>query len=165
MPILDAHTLEFFSRSPDQTRRVGMRIGGLLRRGDVICLEGELGAGKTTFTQGLAQGWGSMDAVSSPTFIIVNSYRRAGDGRLFHMDAYRLDSTREAAELDLDEMLAQGALIIEWPERIESILPGERLWFLIEHVSDEHRRMFITAQGERFLDILNDLRQEIFGGD
>jgi len=165
MPILDAHTLEFFSRSPDQTRRVGMRIGVLLQPGDVICLEGELGAGKTTFTQGLAQGWGTLDTVSSPTFIIINAYRRAGKEQLFHMDAYRLDSTPEAAELDLDEMLALGALIIEWPERIESILPGDRLWFLLEHVSEEHRRIFITAQGERFVDILNDLRQDIFGGD
>ena len=70
-----------------------------------------------------------------------------------------------AAELDMDEMLPQGALIIEWPERIQGILPGDRLWFLLEHVSDEHRRMFISAQGERFTDILTDLRQEIFGGD
>jgi len=165
MPILDAHTLEFFSRSPDQTRRVGMRIGGLLQPGDLVCLQGELGAGKTTFTQGLAQGWGSLDTVSSPTFILINTYRRADDKKLFHMDAYRLDSTPEAAELDLDEMLAQGALIIEWAERVEGILPGDRLWFLLEHVSDEHRRMFITAHGERFTDILNELRQEIFGGD
>ena len=58
MPILDDHTLEFFSRSPEQTRRVGMRLGGLLQPGDVVCLQGSLGAGKTTLVQGLAQGWG-----------------------------------------------------------------------------------------------------------
>ena len=165
MPILDAHTLEFFSRSPDQTRRVGMRLGGLLQAGDVVCLQGDLGAGKTTLTQGLAQGWGSLDAVSSPTFIIVNTYRRVDDGHLFHMDAYRLDSTPEAAELDLDEMLSQGALVVEWPERIESILPLDRLWISLEYVGEEHRRMLIKAHGKRFNFILSDLRQDIFGGD
>ena len=76
MPILDAHTLEFFSRSPEQTRRVGMRLGEHLEAGDFICLQGELGAGKTTLAQGLAQGWGTMDSVSSPTFILVNVYQR-----------------------------------------------------------------------------------------
>ncbi|GAB4415317.1 MAG: tRNA (adenosine(37)-N6)-threonylcarbamoyltransferase complex ATPase subunit type 1 TsaE [Anaerolineales bacterium] len=165
MPILDTRSLEFFSRSPDQTRRVGMRIGSLLQPGDLVCLQGDLGAGKTTLTQGLAQGWGSLDAVSSPTFIIVNTYRRADSGHLFHMDAYRLDSTPEAAELDLDEMLAQGALIIEWPERIEGILPPDRLWLSLEYVAEEHRRMLVKASGERFERILADLRQDIFGGD
>ena len=82
MPILDSHTIEFFSRSPEQTRRIGMRLGSELKTGDVICLQGNLGAGKTTFVQGLAQGWGSIDAVSSPTFIIVNEYRRATGGQI-----------------------------------------------------------------------------------
>src|SRR5512143_3047559 len=122
MPILDAHTLEFFSRSPEQTRRVGMRLGRLLKTGDLICLQGDLGAGKTTFVQGLAQGWGSLDSVSSPTFILVNMYRRADGSRLFHMDAYRLDSTPEAEELDLDSMLAESALIVEWPERMAGLI-------------------------------------------
>lgn len=67
-----------------------MRLGSELKTGDVICLQGNLGAGKTTFVQGLAQGWGSIDAVSSPTFIIVNEYRRATGGQIFHLDAYRL---------------------------------------------------------------------------
>ncbi|NUM48969.1 MAG: tRNA (adenosine(37)-N6)-threonylcarbamoyltransferase complex ATPase subunit type 1 TsaE, partial [Anaerolineales bacterium] len=105
--------MEFFSRSPEQTRRIGIRLGGLLKPGDVICLQGDLGAGKTTFAQGLAQGWGSLDSVSSPTFILVNQYRRADGGRLFHLDAYRLDSVPEAEELDFDSMLNEGALIIE----------------------------------------------------
>src|SRR5512145_2289249 len=102
MSILDAHTMDFFSRSPEQTRRIGTRLGEVLQAGDVICLQGDLGAGKTTFVQGVAQGWGSRDAVSSPTFILVNMYRREDEVHLFHMDAYRLDSTPEAEELDLD---------------------------------------------------------------
>ena len=165
MPILDAHTLEFFSRSPEQTRRVGMRLGSLLRSGDVICLQGDLGAGKTTLVQGLAQGWGSLDPVSSPTFILVNIYRRPDDGRLFHMDAYRLDSAPEAAELDLDEMLAQGSLLIEWPERVREILPDEHMWISFEYVAEENRQMLIKAAGARYDDLLTELRQDLFGGD
>jgi tRNA threonylcarbamoyladenosine biosynthesis protein TsaE len=165
MPILDAHTLEFFSRSPEQTRRVGMRLGGLLKSGDVICLQGELGAGKTTLVQGLAQGWGSLDPVSSPTFIIVNIYRRPEDGQLFHMDAYRLDSAPEAAEVDLDDMLARGSLIVEWPERIREILPGDRMWISFEYVAEENRQMLIRAIGARYDELLAELRQDLFGGD
>jgi len=76
MPILDAQTLDFFSRSPEQTRRLGMKLGALLQKGDLLCLSGDLGAGKTTLMQGIAQGWGTLDAVSSPTFVLVNVYRR-----------------------------------------------------------------------------------------
>ena len=165
MPILDAHTLEFFSRSPEQTQRVGLRLGSLLQRGDVICLQGDLGAGKTTLVQGLAQGWGSLDPVTSPTFIIVNVYRRPDEGQLFHMDAYRLKSSPEAAELDLDEMLAQGSLLVEWPERIQQVLPDNCLWISFEYVAEEHRQMLLKAAGERYDDLLAELRQDLFGGD
>jgi tRNA threonylcarbamoyladenosine biosynthesis protein TsaE len=164
MPILDAHMLEFFSRSPEQTRRIGMRLGGLLKAGDVICLQGDLGAGKTTFTQGLAQGWGSLDAVSSPTFILVNLYRRADGGQLFHLDAYRLDSVPEAEELDLDSMLAEGALIIEWPERLGDLIPKEHLHIGLEHISEEHRQMNFHARGKHYDDLLDAIRQFMVGG-
>src|SRR4026207_1720296 len=106
MPILDSHTMLCLSGSRDRTRRVGGRWGGVVQVGDVICLQGDLGAGKTTFVQGIAKGWGSLDLVSSPTFIIVNMYRGNDEARLFHMDAYRLDSTSEAEELDLEAMLS-----------------------------------------------------------
>jgi tRNA threonylcarbamoyladenosine biosynthesis protein TsaE len=164
MPILDAHTLEFFSRSPNQTRRVGMRLGGLLRTGDVICLQGNLGSGKTTFVQGLAQGWGSMDPVSSPTFILVNIYRRADQSQFFHLDAYRIDSVPEAEELDLDSMLTQGPLVIEWPERIRSLVPYERFWVNFEHMSEEHRQMVLKARGKHYDMLLSDIRRNMFGG-
>jgi tRNA threonylcarbamoyladenosine biosynthesis protein TsaE len=157
--------MDFFSRSPEQTRRIGSRLGGALRPGDVICLQGDLGAGKTTFVQGVAQGWGSLDAVSSPTFIIVNEYRRADGGKLFHMDAYRLDSTPEAEELDLDAMLADGALLIEWPERIDGLVPAERLWISLEHVGDEEREMKFKAAGKRYDALLEIIRHTIVGCD
>jgi tRNA threonylcarbamoyladenosine biosynthesis protein TsaE len=164
MPILDEHMMEFFSRSPEQTRRIGMRLGGLIRAGDVICLQGDLGAGKTTFTQGIAQGWGSLDSVSSPTFILVNQYRRADGSLLFHLDAYRLDSVPEAEELDLDSMLAEGALIIEWPERLGNLIPEERLHIDIEHLTEEHRRMGFHAHGSYYDAVLDEIRHAVVGG-
>lgn len=157
--------MDFFSRSPEQTRRIGMRLGGALQAGDVICLQGDLGAGKTTFVQGVALGWGSLDAVSSPTFILVNVYRRGDEARLFHMDAYRLDSTPEAEELDLDAMLNEGPLLIEWPERIDGLVPGERLWIRLEHVDEEEREMTFKSTGKRYDDLLEVLRHGVYGGE
>src|SRR5215216_4196951 len=165
MPILDPHMIDFFSRSPEQTRRIGVRLGGALQPGDVICLQGDLGAGKTTFVQGIALGWGSLDPVSSPTFIIVNVYRRGDEARLFHMDAYRLDSTPEAEELDLDSMLTQGALIIEWPERMNGLVPDERLWVSLTHIDEEEREMKFKATGQRYDNLLEVVRHAAYGGD
>ena len=157
--------MDFFSRSPEQTRRVGSRLGGVLQAGDVICLQGDLGAGKTTFVQGIAQGWGSLDAVSSPTFILVNMYRRGDQSQLFHMDAYRLESTPEAEELDLDSMLAEGALLIEWPERMDGLIPAERLWVNLEHIDEEEREMKFKATGKRYDELLEVIRHGTFGGN
>jgi tRNA threonylcarbamoyladenosine biosynthesis protein TsaE len=163
MPILDANSLEVFSRSPEQTRRVGMRLGGLLGTGDVVCLQGELGAGKTTLVQGLAQGWGSLDDVSSPTYVLVNIYRRPDLNQLFHLDAYRLETISEAEELDLDDMLIQGPVVIEWPDRLKPILPDERLWIQLTYQDEEHRFMVVSAHGDRYLHLLTELRQLVFG--
>ena len=156
--------MDFFSRSPEQTRRIGMRLGSALQTGDVICLQGDLGAGKTTFVQGIAKGWGSQDSVSSPTFIIVNVYRREDQSQLFHMDAYRLDSTSEAEELDIDSMLAQGPLVIEWPERINGLVPDDRLWVKLEHVDEEEREMQFKANGKRYDNLLEIIRHATYGG-
>jgi tRNA threonylcarbamoyladenosine biosynthesis protein TsaE len=164
MPILDSHTLEFFSRSPEQTRRIGIRLGGDLKAGDVICLQGNLGAGKTTFVQGLAQGWGSIDVVSSPTFILVNEYRRPNGALIFHLDAYRLESISEAEELDLDSMLAEGVLVIEWPEKLDGLISTDRLWINLDHIADEHRQMRFNAHGKRYDELLDGIRQSMFGG-
>lgn len=165
MPILDAHTFEFFSKSPEQTRRLGMRLGALLQTGDLICLQGDLGAGKTTLVQGAAQGWGAQDEVSSPTFVLVNAYRRASGDQLSHFDAYRVESLAEAEELDLDALLAVGPLFIEWPERVEAILPPERLWAHLEYDSDEHRALRFSAHGRHYETLLKLLQQTIYGTD
>jgi len=163
VPILDRHTFDFFSRSPDQTRRIGGRLGGALKGGDLVGLQGELGAGKTTFVQGLAQGWGSLDSVTSPTFILVNEYRRPGGDFLFHMDAYRLESATAALELDIDRMLTRGALLIEWPERVGTALPAEELRVTMEYVAEEHRRLQFSARGNRYDKLLEDLQEAMFG--
>ena len=165
MPILDAHTLEIFSRSPEQTRRVGMRLGALLQPGDLICLQGELGAGKTTLVQGIALGWGSADAVSSPTFVLINLYRRPPDGHMHHLDAYRLETVAEAEQLGLDDLLAQGPLLVEWPERLAGLLPDERLLVRLEYSGEEHRDLRLSARGARYETLLADLRQDAFGAD
>ena len=164
--------MDFLSRSPEQTRRAGRRLGKALETGDVVCLQGDLGAGKTTFVQGIAQGWGSVDSVSSPTFILVNVYRRADQTRgdvtrplLFHMDAYRLDSTPEAEELDIDSMLAQGALVIEWPERMNELIPKEHLWVNLEHIGDEEREMKFKASGKRYDELLEVIGHDTLGGN
>ena len=163
MPILDQHSLDFVSKSPEQTRRIGMRLGAALQPGDLVCLQGDLGAGKTTLVQGMAQGWGALDSVSSPTFVLVNVYRRADEMQFFHMDAYRVDSAPEGEELDLITMLDEGPLLIEWAERIQKILPRENLWISLEHVSEEHRQMRFQARGKRYDDLLAELRQSMFG--
>jgi tRNA threonylcarbamoyladenosine biosynthesis protein TsaE len=163
VPILDRHTFDFFSRSAEQTRRIGSRLGRGLERGDLICLQGALGAGKTTFVQGVAQGWGSLDGATSPTFVLVNEYRRPDGALLFHLDAYRLDSALEAEELDVDRMLNEGALLIEWPERMQSVLPGQELRVLLEHVAEEQRRIQFTARGGRYDELMERLQQEMFG--
>lgn len=165
MPVLPATAFDFISHSPAQTRRLGMRLGALLQPGDVVCLQGELGAGKTTFVQGLAEGWGSLDAVSSPTFIIVNLYRRSDGHQLFHFDTYRLETAPEAEELDIDSMLFQGSLVIEWPERVEKVLPADRLWIRLEHIDDERRQLTFLPAGKHYTDLLAEYRQASFGID
>lgn len=165
MPILDAHTFEFFSKSPEQTRRLGIRLGALLHTGDLICLQGELGAGKTTLVQGVARGWGALDEVSSPTYVLVNAYRRPDGAQLSHFDAYRIESLGEAEELDLDTLLVQGPLFIEWPERVEGILPVERLWAWLEYETEEHRSMRFEACGKRYENLLDALQQGVYGAN
>lgn len=164
MPILPAYSVDFVSRSPEQTRRLGMRMGTLLSRGDVLYLEGDLGSGKTTFVQGLTKGWGSVDTVSSPSFILVNQYRRPDGNLMYHMDAYRLDSEAEAIDLDLDAMLAGGILVVEWADRIRQALPKDNLQISFSWVNDEQRNLLFLPNGEHYKKLLNDFKRLAFGG-
>ena len=117
MPILDARTLDFFSRSPEQTRRLGMRLGALLQQGDLVCLSGDLGAGKTQLVKGLARGLGIERRVHSPTFALVNVYE-GGRLMLCHLDLYRLETQEQIFSAGLEEFLEpSGVAVIEWAER------------------------------------------------
>jgi len=163
MPILDDRNFEFFSHSADQTRRLGIHLGGYLRRGDIICLEGNLGSGKTTLVQGIGQGWGTLDPVTSPTYVIVNEYRRPDQERLFHMDAYRLENALDAEVLDLDRMLTRGPIVIEWAERIKTAIPAQHLWIRLASTALEHRTMLLMSRGARYETMVSNLRRQIYG--
>jgi len=158
MAILDANSFEFISRSPDQTRRIGMRLGELLLPADIVCLNGDLGAGKTTLVQGIARGWGTSDIVTSPTFVLVNNYRRPDGVQMNHLDAYRLADALEAEDLDLERMIAEGPLLIEWAERIKAALPEECLAVSMSWESDEHRRLVFSFMGDHYRRLLHQLR-------
>ena len=161
MTILDENTFEFISRGADQTRRIGIRLGKLIQRSDVICLTGELGSGKTTLVQGVVRGWGSSEPVTSPTFVLINSYHLPEGSVLFHLDAYRLKDAMEAIVLDLDAMLAQGPLVVEWADRILSALPEERLSIQMDWLADELRRLEVTFRGKRYEEIFIELKKGI----
>jgi tRNA threonylcarbamoyladenosine biosynthesis protein TsaE len=130
--------------SPEQTMDQGLKMAGLLAPGDVVCLKGDLGAGKTHFTKGLAEYFGvKPENVSSPTYALVQEYM--GNGiTIFHIDAYRLNSVDEALHIGLDEILdGDGIYVVEWPERISELLPAQYWNVEIAHQGDNQRR--ITA--------------------
>jgi len=131
--------------------------------GVVICLVGDLGSGKTTLVQGLAAGWGSLDLVSSPTFVLVNVYRRTDQSKLYHLDAYRMSGPSEAVDLDIDEMLYDGSIVIEWADRIELSLPRECLWVTLRWIDDEQRDLTFSARGRGYQDLLLKFRENVYG--
>ena len=127
--------------------RLGARVAARLRPGEAVCLWGPLGAGKTTLARGLIRALTAADEdVPSPTFTLVQTYD--GGLRLAHFDLYRLRSPEEAFELGLDDALAEGAAIIEWPERLSGALPGDRLDIEIDiPESGRGRRLRLTGHG------------------
>jgi tRNA threonylcarbamoyladenosine biosynthesis protein TsaE len=165
MAILDERTLDFISSSVEQTVRLGVRLGELLEIGDLICLSGELGTGKTAFAQGIGRGWGASRHVTSPTYTLVNEYQRLHDGRiLFHIDCYRLENEADVVTAGIGDILDDGgAIMIEWPERISTYLPDDRLWLELRHVNETRRGLRIKADGSRALDLLKEFRQSAFG--
>jgi tRNA threonylcarbamoyladenosine biosynthesis protein TsaE len=165
MPILDQRALEFVSHAAEQTVRLGVRLGERLQPGDVIGLSGDLGSGKTTFVSGVGRGWGALEPVTSPTFVLVNEYRRADGLCLWHLDCYRLRSGAEALAIGFDDLLsAEGVMVIEWPEHILEVLPPERLTLNLRWVEAEKRAFRIDAAGERYEELLGSFRRAAFGG-
>jgi|CXWL01.1.fsa_nt_gi tRNA threonylcarbamoyladenosine biosynthesis protein TsaE len=144
------------TNTPSQTRRLGERIGKLLRAGDVVLLSGELGAGKTVLAQGIAKGLGVSDPVKSSSFVIMNEYDGAAL-RLFHADLYRLEDPEQVAELALDELASRGVLVVEWPEQAGGELPPEHLLARLSHDGAKGRVVEISGSGERYAAIAQRL--------
>ena len=140
-----------------------MRLGALLNSGDVLHLVGELGAGKTTLVQGISSGWGSSDQVTSPSFVLVNIYRRPDGERLYHLDAYRLNNTREAQDLDIFNFIENGPLIVEWANNIQGALPENHLLVTFDLVANDQRDLLFTAQGEQYQNLLDRFRTHVYG--
>lgn len=133
----------------EQTRDLAGRLAAVLEPGDVILLEGDLGAGKTTFTQGLAGALGVGDGVTSPTFTLMNIYPTPAGFDLVHVDVYRLERLSEVVDLALPEMIEDGAVVVvEWGERAAAALPGDRLRIVIgAGPAEDQRRVELLPEG------------------
>lgn len=164
-PILSPGTLDIVSHSPEQTRRLARRLASLLAGGETICLEGQLGAGKTTFAQGVGQGLGIEEPIISPTFTLIREYGPAGDRPpLYHIDFYRLESLEEIQTLGLDDYFySDGVCVVEWPERAEVLLPEERVWIEMHAIGDAKRSLLIRAEGDRCRELIGEFKRLAFG--
>ncbi|MGB7338206.1 MAG: tRNA (adenosine(37)-N6)-threonylcarbamoyltransferase complex ATPase subunit type 1 TsaE [Phototrophicaceae bacterium] len=165
MPILREGELDIISHSPEQTQRYGIRLGKLLQAGDIICLSGDMGAGKTVFSSGIGQGWGTRNKVTSPTYNLVHQHNRAQDKlTLYHLDCYRMQSIDEIDTIGFDDMVeSKGVIIIEWAERIEDALPNNHLWVELGVVEELRRNFILEAKGKRYQDLVLAFRNAIFG--
>ena len=153
-------TLELTSRSAQETRRIGAALGACLQPGDVLLLCGELGAGKTCLTQGIATGLEIEGYVRSPTFVLVSIHH--GRLPLYHIDIYRLDNVAEVLELGLEEYLAgDGVSVIEWADKAPEAFPEASLRVTLEWVGETRRRLRIQPSGARYDELAQQLRSRL----
>jgi tRNA threonylcarbamoyladenosine biosynthesis protein TsaE len=158
----DSPCLRVVTTSADETQHLGIALGRLLQPGDLVLLQGPLGAGKTCMVQGIARGYGYTGRVISPSFTLANVYELPG-GRppLYHLDLWRIKNPVEALGLGLEEYLAgRGPCVIEWPEVAETVLPRDYLLVRIEPKGDA-RDIEICAIGERPRALLDGLRASL----
>ncbi len=145
---------KILSPNATQTAKLGERLAKQLDGGDILCLYGDLGSGKTTFVKGLAKGLGiDPMKVNSPTFVLMNVY----DGRrpVYHFDFYRLDNTKEIAAIGYDEFLyGEGVSVIEWADRFGPLVPQENLGLRFTHQGGDLRLIEFSASGEHYQKIL-----------
>ena len=156
-----AGSLEVMSSSVEETQAFGERLGALLQPGDVVALQGDLGAGKTTLIQGLARGLGrNPDSIKSPTFVLMREY--AGDVPLVHIDGYRLEGVLAAAWLDMDVMFgARKITVIEWAERFGGLLPENHIELRLTHKTTNRRNICVIAHGARSAQLIEILKQAV----
>ncbi|MDF2947497.1 MAG: ATP-binding protein [Bacillales bacterium] len=144
----------YLSKSSNDTTELALKIGMLLDKGSVITLEGDLGAGKTTFTKGLAKGLHIERNVNSPTFTIIKEYK--GRLPLYHMDVYRVESSDE--DLGFDEYFyGDGVTVVEWAHLIEEQLPENRLEIVIKNINDNERQFTFYPLGEIYIEICKEI--------
>jgi tRNA threonylcarbamoyl adenosine modification protein YjeE len=136
--------LDVVTTSPAETEAAGEQFGERLAPGDLVLLQGDLGAGKTTFVRGLTRGAGSSAHVASPTFQLVRVYQ--GRVQLAHVDLYRLEDGSELADLGLEELLEQGAVVVEWGDRLEA---PEGALLSVEHLGGDRRRLRLLRDLQR----------------
>ena len=130
--------LTFTTKTPEETIELGRKIGRLLKKGDIIAMQGTLAAGKTTITKGIAESLGVLDTITSPTFCLISEYE--GKMPLYHMDVYRLEGTDDFENLGTDDMLyGDGVSIIEWSEKIMDALPKKTIILKLKPQEDDSR--------------------------
>ena len=149
--------LDLISHSPEQTQRIGARIGELALPGDIFLLVGRLGTGKTCLTQGIAWGLNIKEHALSPSFVIMRELY--GRLPLYHIDLFRLDHVEEIEELGLDDYLyGKGVCVVEWAEKGLSVLPTEHLLIQIDYLSDTERSFKLEPRGKRYQELLTQLK-------
>ncbi|NLL31287.1 MAG: tRNA (adenosine(37)-N6)-threonylcarbamoyltransferase complex ATPase subunit type 1 TsaE [Clostridiales bacterium] len=145
--------MDFYVNSLEETTKIGYLLGELVQPGDIICLTGDLGTGKTHITKGIAKGLGIEEYITSPTFTIVNEYD-SGRLKFYHFDVYRVSDPDEIYAIGFDEYIfSEGVSVIEWANYIEEILPKEYLHIYIEKdlsKGENFRKITITPYGERY---------------
>jgi len=151
---------QLFTHSPEQTQSLGKHLGGLAQAGDIYLLTGNLGSGKTCLTQGIAWGLGVKEYAFSPSFVIVREYH--GRLPLYHIDLYRLDRVEEVIDLVLEEYFyGEGICVVEWAEKGMDVMPRENLSIKLDYISTIDRSLEMNANGERYLQLLESLKEEL----
>ncbi len=146
--------MNIITNSSLETIELGKKIGSFLKPGDVVLLDGDLSAGKTTFTKGIGVALGVTRVINSPTFTIVKAY--SGRYKLYHMDLYRLDGLGN--DFDLYEYFeSDGICIVEWPYQVSDLLPNEYLKINIKRLDEKKREFSFVAEGSRYKELLGEI--------
>ena len=184
------YTLDIISHSSAQTQRLGMRLGNLLQGGELLLLDGQLGTGKTTFAQGLAQGMDITETINSPTFTLLKEYvgqarppsEISPDGELrakrrrrvaqhlqqrpalYHFDLYRLDDPEEILDLGFEDYFtsSNGVCVVEWADKADALWPAERLRILMKALSETKRTLLFAATGVRYCELLRQFQKNTY---
>lgn len=149
---------EFISHNENETKEIAYKLAGRLQHGDIIVLSGDLGSGKTKFTEGFLSFWDLEDEISSPTFNIVNEHSK-NDTNIFHLDVYRLEDLGEFYAIGGTEYFTNGICVIEWGELLEDILPNNyiKVKFSKDEQNEKIRHLNFKAYGERLSNVIKEL--------